>query len=264
VSKPFAALVLALSLVAACGQAGEPAWRGGAPKAPADPESVAGYLRPPSLAAVRVEGGTMLLSGKAQPEAQVRLVSPTGEVLDSRADPAGNWTARLPASREVRLYALSMVAGQNRTVPAQGVLVLLPEARAVQLRAGASAETIGVQSDAPRLLTIDFDAAGAASVGGVARPESGLSLRIDRTALGAGKADGRGRFHLTVARPLAAGLSRFEIAGDRGEQQVEAPISPAGMFEGSHRIQRLANAWRIDWVTPGGGVQTTLILDQAP
>jgi hypothetical protein len=262
VSKPFLALAVPLFLLlTACGQGGEPAWRGGAAKPAADPESVAGYLRPPSLAMVRADAGGVSLSGRAQPSAPVQLISPTGQTFDATADSAGAWTIRLPASPDVRLLALSMGADQNRVVPAQGVLALLPDGRAVQLRAGASAEAISAISDPPRLLTIDYDADGAASVAGVARPESGLSLRIDRTARAAGKADSRGRFNLVVARPLAAGVSRFEVAGESGEQAVEVPITAAGMFEGSHRIQRLAGAWRIDWVTPGGGVQTTLILD---
>lgn len=259
-SKPVLALAVPLFLLlAACGQGGEPAWRGKA-KAAADPEGAAGYLRPPSLAMVRAGADGVSLSGRAQPGAPVQLISPSGQTFDATADSAGAWTVRLPPSQDVRLLALSMGAGGNRVVPAQGVLALLPDGRAVQLRAGASAEPISVISDTPRLLTIDFDADGAASVAGAARPESGLSLRIDRAARASGKADSRGRFHLVVARPLAAGVSRFEVAGESGEQAVEIPISPAGMFEGSHRIQRLANAWRIDWVTPGGGVQTTLIL----
>lgn len=264
-SKPvlFLAVPLVL-LLTACGQGGEPAWRGGKAKAPADPESVAGYLRPPSLAMVRAQADGVSLSGRAQPGVPVRLISPSGQTYDTRADSAGAWTVRLPPSQEVRLLALSMSAGQDRVVPAQGVLALLPDGRAIQLRAGSSAEPISAISDAPRLLTIDYDADGAASVAGAARADSGLALRIDRTARASGKADSRGRFHLVVARPLTSGVSRFEVAGESGEQAVDVPISPAGMFEGSHRIQRLAKAWRIDWVTPGGGVQTTLILDVVP
>ncbi|MCE3288904.1 MAG: hypothetical protein K0R83_916 [Caulobacter sp.] len=266
-SRPpvFLALLLPLILVAACGPSERDAsWRGAAPKAPADPAAEAGDLKPPTLTAAAVQpGGAVLLTGQAAPGAAVRLGSPTGESFSATADAAGKWTARLAASPEVRLFGLSMAPEKDRQVQSQGYLAVLPDGRAAQLRSGASAYVYGAASDAPRLLAIDFDRDGAAAVSGAARAGSGLSLRIDRTARGVGKADSQGRFHLAVERPLNAGALAFEIAGDSGEQSLAIPVSAAADLTAPYRAARAGAAWRIDWMTPGGGLQSTLILDPA-
>lgn len=266
-SRPpvFLALLLPL-VVAACGPSERDArWRGAAPKAPADPAAEAGYLKPPTLTTSQAQpGGAVLLTGEAAPGATVRLGSPTGEALSATADAGGKWTARLAPSPDVRLFGLSMSPEKDRQVQSQGYLAVLPDGRAAQLRAGASAYVYGPGSDAPRLMSVDFDRDGAAAVSGSARAGSGLSLRIDRTARGVGKADSQGRFHLAVERPLNAGALTFEIAGDSGEQSLTIPVSAAADLAAPYRADRIGDAWRIDWMTPGGGLQSTLILDPAP
>lgn len=259
-SRALPAILLAFVL-SACGQS-DGAWRGAAPKAPADPAAEAGYLKPPTLTASRRDADGVFLVGQAAPGVVVRLGSPTGEALTATADVAGQWTARLGPSGDVRLLGLSMAA-DSRQVQAQGYIAILPDGRAAQLRSGASALVIGAGSDAPRLLSIDFDRDGAASVAGSGRPATGISLRIDRTARGAGKIDSQGRFHLVIDRPVASGTRRFEIAGESGEQTLLVPISPAPPLETPFRATRVGPGWRIDWMTPGGGVQSTLILDPA-
>lgn len=265
-SRPpvFLALLPPLLLVACGPSERDASWRGAAPKAPADLAAEAGYLKPPTLtsAAVQPDGG-VLLTGQAAPGAAVRLGSPTGEALGATASAAGVWTARLGPSPEVRLFGLSMAPEKNRQVQSQGYLAVLPDGRAAQLRSGASAYVYGGGSDAPRLLAVDFDRDGAAAVSGMARAGSGLSLRIDRTARGVGKADSQGRFHLAVERPLNAGELVFEITGDSGEQALVIPVSAAADLAAPYRAVRAGNAWRIDWMTPGGGLQSTLILDPA-
>ena len=267
VSRPLVYLALLLPLaLAACGPSERDAsWRGDAPKPPADPAADAGYLKPPSLTASQAQpGGAILLTGQAQPGSAVRLGSPTGETFNATASATGVWTARLAPSAEVRLFGLSMSPQKDRQVQSLGYLAILPDGRAAQLRPGVSAYVYGAGSDVPRLLTIDFDRDGVASLSGSARAASGLSLRIDRVARGAGRADSQGRFHLAVEKPLNAGRLAFEIAGDSGEQAVVVPVSSAPQLSAPFRALRSGPSWRIDWPTPGGGVQTTLILDRVP
>ncbi len=257
----FLPLLLPL-LIVACGPSERDAsWRGDAPKGPADPTADAGYLKPPTLTVSRRgPDGAILLTGEAEPGALVRLGSPTGEAFGTNADEKGAWSVKLEPSAEVRLYGLSM-SKTRRQVQSQGYLAVLPDGRAAQLRSGASALVYGAGSEMPRLLTVDFDRDGAASVSGTARAGSGLSLRIDRSARGVGKTDSQGRFHLAVERPLNAGALAFEIAGDSGEQAVTVPVTAAPDLTVPFRAVRSGAAWRIDWMTPGGGVQTSLILD---
>lgn len=250
-------------LLAGCGPSERDAsWRGDAPKAPTDLAADAGYVKPPTVTASKVQpDGAVLLTGQANPRAAILLGAPLEEPIRAQAGADGVWTIRLPASQTVRLYGLSMSLEANRRVQSQGYLAVLPDGRAAQLRAGATAFVYGAASDAPRLLTIDFSRDGAASLAGTARAGSSLSLRIDRNARGIGKVDSQGRFHMPVERPINAGALTFELAGDAGEQSTVVQITPAPDLTAPFRAVRASNGWRIDWMTPGGGVQSTLILD---
>jgi hypothetical protein len=207
--------------------------------------------------------GRIALTGSAEAAVEVRLGTPGGEAMTAIAGADGQWSMQIPQAATVQLFGLSMATKDGRRVQAQGYLAVLPDGRAAQLRSGASAQVIGQTSAEPRLLSVDFDRDGAASVAGVALPESGVSLRVDRAAAGAGKTDRDGRFHLAIERPLASGARRFEIAGERGEQILVIPISPAAALGAPFRAYRVGPHWRIDWMTPGGGVQTTLFLGRA-
>jgi len=260
------ALVSGFVVLTACGpsERGDSAWRGEVPKSGADPATEAGYLKPPSLTSSRqAVDGRVELEGNAEPGTEVWLGAPGGATMTGTAGPDGVWSIRIPSSGRVQLFGLSMNAEGDRRIQAQGYLAVLPDGRSAQLRSGASAQVIGPASTAPRLLSVDFDRDGAASVAGVALPESGVSLRVDRSAAGAGKTDRQGRFHLAIERPLAPGDRRFEIAGERGEQTSVLSISPAAPLGQPFRAARIGGHWRIDWMTPGGGVQSTLILGDA-
>lgn len=264
VSRPLVFLSLLLPLfLAACGPSEKDAsWRGDAPKAPADPAADAGYLKAPALTASKSAANGVLLTGEAEPGSVVRLGSPTGEAVETRASATGAWTVTLEPSADVRLFGLSM-SRDKRTVQSQGYLAILPDGRAAQLRSGATAFVYGGASDAPRLLTVDFDREGRASVAGMARAGGDLSLRIDRSLRGNGKADSQGRFHLAIPQPLNAGALTFEVTGDSGEESRVIQVSAAQDLTPPFRASRAGGAWRIDWITPGGGVQSTLILDPA-
>jgi hypothetical protein len=47
-----------------------------------------------------------------------------------------------------------------------------------------------------------------------------------------------------------------------GTRQAGFAISPAAPIGSApFHAQRQGGGWRVDWVTPGGGPQTTLVLD---
>lgn len=257
-------LLLAGLVLAACGPAGQKdAWRTAGADGPEVPAAEAGYLRPPTVDRATPNPAGVLLEGTASPGAQVRLGSPGAAPILVRADSAGRWRHRLAPADGVRLFSLAMTTGDGRTVQAQGYLALLPDGRMAQLRPGTSALVAASRSDVPRLLAVDFDEDGAVTTAGVARAGSGLGLRIDRTAQASGKADGQGRFQLAVERPLGAGERLFEISGDSGEQVISLPLGRPAAPGGIYRAVAVGPHWRIDWMTPAGGLQTTLILGPA-
>ena len=223
----------------------------------------AGYLKPPRVVSTARQGEMVVLSGEAEPLASVRLGAPTGEALLGKADAAGRWRLVAPLAAEPRLYGLSMTL-EGRTVQAEGYLMVTPGGTAVLLRAGAGAEVLGRSSPSPRVLAIDYDRSGGGVISGVATPGAGLGVRVDRATRGEGKAGEDGRFTISLSQALEAGARTIQVAGEGGEQQivveVSAPQPPSG---GPARSTLTAAGWRVDWMPPGGGLQTTQLLEGA-
>lgn len=254
--KPSILVVAAATLLTACDPGGQ-----GDPKRTEKIDSAeAGYLPPPALESVQRAGGRVTLVGAALPEADIRLGSPVGEVVLGKADPEGRWSVAVPIQPGVRLFGLSMTR-DGRTVQAEGYVLVSEEGQVALLRAGAGAWRLAPASSAPRILAVDIDRAGGAVVSGVAAPGAGLNVRIDRVVSGGGRADDNGRFSIAMKDPMSRGPHDIQIGGEGGEDQVTiAATPPLALNSGPVRAERVPTGWRIDWVTPGGGVQTTLLI----
>jgi hypothetical protein len=263
VTRPGLLVVLACSVltVSACDRTGKSDWRPAAAANPAVGEaSEAGYVAPPAVDGAQRTGSGLTLGGSGAPGAAVRLGAPTGEVLLGRADATGRWTLTVPASDRVRLYGLSMTLA-GRTVQAEGYVLVTPEARLALLRAGAGTWVMGQESVSPRILAVDVDPQGGAVISGIGSPGAGLGARIDRTTRAVGQADDAGRFFLSLREPLGPGDHDIQVSGEGGEQRITLAVSPAApLNEGPVRATRTESGWRIDWITPGGGMQTTYLL----
>lgn len=253
----IAGLVPLLGLTA-CGESRQPPWKSSAPKGP--PAAEARYLAPPAITEARGGDGGVQLGGTAAPGARVMLGTPSGETLSAQADAEGRWTVAAPTPRSVTLYGLFMQV-DDRKVNAQGYLVLTPDGRAAELRAGAGARVLAPGSRPPRILAVDFDRDGGAVVSGVGTARADVGLRVNRTAGGTGAVTPEGRFSIPLARPLVSGRHEFEVAGEGGEDVVVVVTDrPAPLGEAVYRASAIDAGWRIDWRTPGGGAQSTLLL----
>jgi hypothetical protein len=254
-------LAASILLLTAC-DSGDAAWRAQSDQAAADTTAEAGYLAPPAVTASRLEGNVVLIEGTAAPNARVRIAPPLGQPIFVEANAKGAWTADLPVSGPVQLFGLSMTEA-GRGAQAEGYLMLTAEGRAAQLRAGAGAVSLAPASETPRILTLDYDREGGAMVSGVAKPGVALGLRVDRAARGETKADARGRFSISLTEPLPPGAHEIEVSGEGGEDTLRAEITPAGdLGAGPYAGRRTPFGWRVDWMPPGGGVQTTLIFER--
>jgi hypothetical protein len=252
---------VALAL-AACGQ-GDESWKP-AERSAAGTATEAGYLAPPGVTAARRDGAVVRIEGSAAPGARVRLAPPSGEPIFVRADGGGRWRARLTPSQPVHLFGLSMTQA-GRTAQSEGYIMLTAEGQIAQLRAGAGATSLAPASAAPRILAVDYDRDGGAVVSGVAAPGATLRLRVDRAQRGETKADARGRFAISLTEPLAMGVHEVEVAGDGGEDVLPVEITPIGSVgAGPYLGRRTPFGWRVDWMPPGGGLQTTLIFERSP
>lgn len=229
------------------------------------------FRAPPVLrGAERDPVGGVRLDGLAAPGAHVLLQSPGGDRLESEAGADGVWSFVLPPADLPRAYALSATAADGRVLRAEGALAVTPAptVAALLMRGGAASQpAVSAPGGAKlSLLVVDWDAAGGAAVSGFAPPGAPVRLWIDGADSGAGQADVSGRYGLlAVGAPLSAGRHRLEVRTPRAAVERDVSLDrPAPPESGPVRSSRVAQGWRIDWVPPGGGVQTALALDPAP
>ena len=252
---------LALLLLAGCGRGGD--WREGHADAPKDPPS-SGYVRPPQItAAARAADGGTVLSGQGQADVRLRLASPDGGSYGATADDDGRWSVTLPGEIGVRLFVLSEEIG-GRVVQGEGYVAILPPPGrpAVLLRAGGGAAPLD-DSQVLQIAAVDFDGGGSGVVSGAARPGAALRVAIDGAAAGETHASPQGRYATPISGTIKSGGHQVEVRSGAGAAQaVVTLVAPPARITGlPYRAQRLAGAWRVDWLTPGGGPQTTLVLD---
>jgi hypothetical protein len=249
---------LALLALVACSQPANNA-AGAADDAAASSERE--YQAAPELTgASPVRDGRIELVGRAAPGAAVRLTSPGAPAQFATADAAGLWRVTIPASAQPRLFGLSMSTG-GRVVQALGYLFVAPGAIA-RLRVGGGAEVLAAGERSLTALALDYDAKGAATLSGFAAPGETVELRADGVERGQAVADQAGRFVLSLAQPLTAGAHDFELVAPSGAARFSAAIGPASPVSGApYAARREGAAWRVDWISPGGGEQTTLIFD---
>ena len=249
-----AALVLGL---AACGQDPTPGAPPAAKGAPAQAD--VGYLAPPQVTEVRLDGETLRVSGSAPGASQVRLATPEGKALFAEADSKGGWRLDTPRGSQPQIYGLS-AAGGGRTVQSEGYLLLTPDGEAALLRAGTGALRVG-RAGKNDLDAVDFDREGGAVVSGRAPAGAALSVHVDGRKLAEGRADARGRYVLALTQQMEPGRRQIDVFGDATENPVEVDATPApALASGPFRAAAVAGGLRVDWMTPGGGVQSTILL----
>jgi hypothetical protein len=162
----------------------------------------------------------------------------------------------------VRDGRVELSAG-GRVVQAMGYLFVAPGAIA-RLRVGGGAEVLTAAPRGLAALALDYDNKGAATVSGMAQPGETVGLRADGVERGQATADKAGRFILSLSQPLTVGPHDFELVSPSGDVRFSAGASAAQPIAGApYAARREGAAWRVDWITPGGGEQTTLILDGA-
>jgi hypothetical protein len=250
------AALAALALTCGCSEDG--AWRNPALAQQAEGKAEAAYLAPPTITGLTTANGALVLRGVAEPGARVRLGAPTGEALFVQTDARGGWALNLPPAESVRLYGLSMAVA-DRTVQAEGYIAILPGGRAVRLRAGAGAVPLTAPAERLRILAVDYDRDGGAVVSGQATPGANLVLRVDGIDA-QGKADADGRFSIAATEPLSPQAHQILVAGDGEDRIVLAAVRAGDLGGAPVQAAREGGGWRIEWLTPGGGVQTTVIL----
>jgi hypothetical protein len=221
----------------------------------------AAYRRPPAVTRVIAEpAGRIRLEGAADADSRVRLATPFGESIFSKADAQGAWRLSLPPSGRLRLFSLSMVEAAG-SVQAEGYLAVAP-GLAAQLRAGDGALLLTPPRSALAVTALDFDRKGAAVVSGHAPAGATVSLVVDGKAAGEASADPKGAFTLDLGEPLSASLHQIRVTDGALSAVVTADATPGDPpAKGPFVATPMGAGWRVVWMPPGGGLQTTLLFD---
>jgi len=206
--------------------------------------------------------GGVSLSGRALPSSPVRLIPAAGTPIETRADGSGVWSAPLGPVSEPALYRLTEEAG-GQTVEAEGLIAVLPGSPTIAvLRPGFGAEVVQAAGNGPlKILAVDYDVSGAAVVSGIARAASPVRVLVDGQPSGEGAAGPDGRFSLTLPKPLSAGHHQLQAVTPQAMAETDVALTPPAPPRGApYQAQAQPFGWRVDWITPGGGAQTTLLL----
>ena len=88
-------------------------------------------------------------------------------------------------------------------------------------------------------------------------------VRLDGHEATEGRADATGRYVASLGSqtPIRPGAHELQVSGDGFTDRVTAQLSPAApLAQGPARSQLTPAGLRVDWLTPGGGVQSTLLV----
>ena len=257
----LSATVLALASVLAFGACSRPASRDVAEASAATPDP--DYRQPPKLGGfIKAVDGAVSLSGRASLSSPVSLTSLAGVQVPTTANGSGAWTAPLGPVSEPAFYSLAEEAS-GRRVEAEGQIAVLPGAPTVALlRAGDGAEVL---LDRPttgvNILAVDYDGGGGTVVSGVAPAGAAVRVSVDGQPAIDGAARPDGRFSLILPKPLEPGVHRLRAQTAKGAVEASVPITPpAPPKDRPYQASSQPYGWRVDWITAGGGVQTTLLL----
>ena len=230
-----------------------------------------GYLQAPVLTSAWVAGGAVVLSGRAANVARVRLSSPYGQTLGTTASDTGDWSIEVPAVlnpvERLQMYGLSQDR-DGRLVQAEGYIAVLPDPiiPVVLLRAGTGARPIGPQgAGLGSVLIADFDVLGGLAVSGQAAAGQEIKAALDGVWIAQGRADRDGQFSLALSGATRPGTHQVSLQIGGRTLILPLDIKPARLAAGRlYKSTQIQGGWRIDWTTPSGGVQSSVIMVPSP
>jgi hypothetical protein len=211
---------------------------------------------------VRLDASGVVLAGRGPPGGKVRLAQPNGQAVFAPVDAQGRWSLPLGLATGPRIFGLSAAAG-GLTAQAAGYVLVTPRGQAALLRAGAAAVRID-SAAGPGLQALDFDAGGGLEVACLAPPRATVILRLDGRQVAQGRASEAGRYVASIPQPgqptIHPGAHQLTMTGDGFTDSASFTLGPvAPLAEGPMRSQLTPAGLRLDWMTPGGGVQSTLL-----
>jgi len=162
-------------------------------------------------------------------------------------------------ARHGRIYARSLPLG-GRLAPGGAAL------SAAQAGGGpASTGEPAVPEPAATEPAIDFDQGGGVEVSAIAPSGATVILNFDGRQAAQGRAEASGRYDASLPAAgsqtrILPGAHQVQVFGDGFSDSVTFQVSAAPpLAQGPLRSQFTSAGLRVDWMTPGGGVQSTVL-----
>ncbi len=220
----------------------------------------AGYWRAPEITGVDQAGSNMfVVMGQTIANARVRFGYSGQRAVGVTSDSKGRFRAELPSSPEGGLFDLSTEDG-GRSMHADGRLFIPAGApgKAVLMRPGAP--SLALFNDIMPVAVIDYDRAGALAIAGRVAPTTTVEVILNGEIRARTTSDDRGFYTATTQiDPPEETEAANTLSIMAGGKETVRNFNDSLMATDTDRITRFADGWRIDWVLPGGGMQTTLV-----
>ena len=216
---------------------------------------------PPEITAVSQDNtGSFIVEGQALPDGRVRFTYAGQRAIGVTADSHGRYKAELPATGLGGLYDLSIEDG-GRLMYADGRL-FIPSgqaAKAVLMRTGSPSRPI--MRRAGVVSVVDYDSAGALGLSGYVAPNAKVQVILGDEIRAEATSDATGYYTATtqIPPPTATDAPVTLIVQAKGQSVTHSFSVSLPNGKPADRIRREGQAWRVDWVLPGGGTQTTLV-----
>lgn len=261
--------------------------------APGQPE-----VTPPEFDIVRVNpAGEAVVAGRAEPGAEVTIMSGDTPLGSTTADEQGEWVILPERPLQPGNHELGLVArgndGEAVAESSDVVVVVVPEpeegtaeetgeargqalALAVPREGGGPARVLqapgvseGISDDELHLGSVDYGAEGDLTIGGRAEPGADLQVYLDNRLLGTTEADEKGQWSLTPEEHVAEGMHELRVdqIGQDGtvEARVETPFQRTELNDWPEQqvvvVQPGNSLWRLARRMYGQGVRYTVIYE---
>ena len=217
-------------------------------------ETSSGWAAPARLETAVFGPNGVTLTGAAAPGDRIVLTDTDGVSVAATAGDDGVFSLRLAARGAVSLHHAEIQSRGSQARSGEWLAVTRgADAVAAVLAPGAAVTPL---NHAGLLSGVDYDGS-AVLVSGAGLPGAPVSVSLDERPAQAVTADPTGRYVARFAS-VPPGPRRFRVeAGERSQDVVlTLTTPPAALGTSGSRV-----ATRIDWPTPGGGFQSSWILN---
>ncbi len=220
----------------------------------------AGYWRAPEITGVDQTGSNMfVVTGQTIPNARVRFSYSGQRAVGVTSDSKGRFRAELPSGPDGGLFDLS-TEDSGRSMHADGRLFIPAGApgKTVLMRPGAP--SLALFNDLTAVAVIDYDRAGAVAIAGRVAPTAAIEVVLNGEIRARTTSDDRGFYTATTQiEPPDESEAANTLSVMAGGKEYVRNFKDSRINTDGDRITRFEDGWRVDWVLPGGGMQTTLV-----